>query len=307
MKNIFFLIGPTCSGKTAVSLELAKKYPFEIISIDSMQVYKGMDIGTAKVSLKDRNLVLHHMIDIREVWEEFSVYDYREESLKVIESIFSRGKIPLVVGGSGFYINTLIYGIRESGHSKLLRNNLEREYDELGKDVLYDKLVKLSPEIASNIHKNDKKRLIRGLEIAILGGDKYTPPINELGYNCKLLGILWERSILYGMAEKRVEKMVKSGLFEEVEGLLGKFSKTTSQAVGYKEIISFFEGKFSREDAVNEIKRNTRRLIKKQFTWFKRDAGINWIKAEPGKSVKKIALNIDLFLSKIMNDNNLHL
>ena len=280
---IIFLVGPTCSRKTAISLELSKYFPIEIISADSMQVYKNMDIGTAKATVKERNIVPHHLIDIVETSECFSAYAFRVKALKIIKEILSRNKIPLIVGGSGLYIKALLDGLKKYNSADIkLREALELQVNEQGLKSLYEKLRDLNKNMADKIHCNDKKRIIRALEINTLSKSNLVveeKSLEDLGYSTLLIGLDWDRNELYEAVEKRVDQMIDIGLVDEVKNIAHNLSQTTSQAVGYKEIIAYLNNEMELVKAVVEIKKNTRHLVKKQLTWFRKEQRIKWVKA----------------------------
>ncbi len=290
--KIIVVAGPTASGKTALGIELALQYNGEIVSADSMQVYRGMDIGTAKATAEERAQVPHHMLDVAEPWEDYSVARYVSQAEDCCRDIISRGKLPVIVGGTGLYIDSLISGRDFAAvDSDLgLRERLGREYDELGGEELHRRLASIDPERAAKLPPSDKRRIVRALEIYELTGmtitehDEYTrslPPRFEaapvhLGFK--------DRSLLYERIDRRVDIMVEQGLFKEVEGLLGRGLSpdcTAMQAIGYKEAAQAILGDMIPQEAVALIKLRSRRYAKRQLTWFKRDASalhIDWEK-----------------------------
>lgn len=286
MKKIplIILTGPTAVGKTALSIELAKDLNAEIISADSMQIYEYMDVGSAKVTKDEMKGVVHHMIDEVKPDFPFSVSEFKHRSEKYIEEIANKGKNVLVTGGTGLYLNSLIYNMdfAKSNCNSKIREELENELKENGIDYMHDKLKSLDSEAASRIHKNNTKRVIRALEVC-LDGKKMKDFSNDLKYNEKYLPIIIvlnrDREILYNRINKRVDIMMNNGLLEEVKRLLNMgYDKNliSMQGIGYKEIIKYLEGEYSLEEAVEIIKRDSRRYAKRQITWFKRYENSKW-------------------------------
>lgn len=288
--KIIVIVGPTAVGKTYVSIELAKKLGTEIISADSMQIYKGMDVGTAKINDEEMQGIQHHMIDLIYPDENYSVSDFKTEAEKNIDDILSRGKIPVIVGGSGLYVNSLIYDLDFSNakSNDKLRDYYTYYHQEHGEDALYEKLRKIDPESAEKIHKNNVKRVIRALEVYDITGKKFSETNTDIRkksskYDFILIGLSMDRKSLYERINQRVDKMIDDGLVEEVKALLDKgFEKNliSMQAIGYKEIIEFLEGNITFEEAVNILKRNTRHFAKRQFTWFLKDENVKWFNIE---------------------------
>lgn len=282
--------GPTASGKTALGIELALKYGGEIVSADSMQIYKHMDIGSAKPSKEELNTVPHHMISIVEPTVNYSLNDYVTEARKVIADIHGRGKIPVVVGGTGLYINTLINNIsfNEEKQNPALRRELEKYAKNFGNAALHKRLEKIDPVSAANIHMNNVKRVIRAIEIFENTGITMTEQIEKSKFADKIYrafeyGIHYEREELYSRINQRVDMMIDAGLADEVAYCLklGCTRENTSmQGIGYKEMIDFLEGKCDLKTAAERIKQESRRYAKRQITWFKRN-NITWL--EPGK------------------------
>ncbi|MDD5084550.1 MAG: tRNA (adenosine(37)-N6)-dimethylallyltransferase MiaA, partial [Candidatus Omnitrophica bacterium] len=300
-KKILFLVGPTASGKTEISVKLARRLGAEIISADSMQVYRGMDIGTDKPSSTERRIVPHHMINILSTSENFSVFDFRRRSLDAILKIEKKRRLPLVVGGSGLYIKAILDGLSEQpGASSRLRGRLRRLAAEKGLGFLYSRLEKLDPGAACRINSNDERRIIRALEVYELSKrpltewERRTSPLEELGYEARVYGLLWDRPALYKRVEERVEKMFDAGLVKEARRLFKKrLSQTARQAVGYKELFGYFRGEKTLEEAKEEIVKDTRHLVKKQMTWFRKDNRIRWIEMNGTKSVEDAAGEIE--------------
>lgn len=285
-EQILALVGPTAVGKTKLSLRLAQDLKGEIISADSMQIYKGMDIGTAKASREERDLVSHHLIDIVDPDEEFSVADFQEEVDELIPKIDQQGKLPMLVGGTGLYVKSVIEGFIFPDMEKDwdLRNRLEEEAEEKGTEYVHDKLKEIDPKLADKLHPNDLRRVIRGIEVYRQTGKTSThfkekakerPP----RYDAVKIGLFREREKLYDRINKRVDQMIDQGLIEEVRSLYQQgydLELTSMQALGYKQLINHFEGEYDLEEAIRLIKRDTRHFAKRQLTWFKRDDDIKW-------------------------------
>lgn len=282
MKEIIILLGPTGVGKTTVSIALAKSLKTEIIGADSMQIYRYMDTGTAKPTLEERSLVKHHMIDIVDPWKAFSTGKYIQAVVPIIEELHGKGKIPLVVGGTGLYIKAMTRGIFSgpSADWSLREELLFMEREENG--ILHNLLKDLDPEAALRITPNDTRRIIRAVEVFIKSSSsisemqkKLTMP---LPYEFVKIGLKKDRKELYRIIEKRVDEMIKKDLIEEVKHLLEMNpDRTPMQAIGYKEILLHLRGDISPEEAAKLIKRGTKRYAKRQVTWFKKEEGINWI------------------------------
>jgi tRNA dimethylallyltransferase len=281
MNKVIILLGPTGVGKTGVSILLAKALDTEIISADSMQIYRHMDIGTAKPSPEERSMVKHHMIDIVNPCESYSTGKYIAMITPIIENLHKKGKIPIVVGGTGLYIKAMTRGIFSgpSADWSLREELLSMEREENG--FLYNYLNELDPEAAQRITANDTRRIIRALEVCLKSNTnisemqkKFTQP---LPYDFIKIGLMRVRKELYRIIEKRVDIMIESGLVEEVKTILKiNPDRTPLQAIGYKESIMYLEGKIELEEAIKLIKRATKRFAKRQFTWFKKE-DIHWV------------------------------
>ncbi len=285
-KKILVIVGPTAVGKTYVSIELAKKFNTEIISADSMQVYKYMDIGTAKVTEEEACGIKHHMLDLVYPNEEFSVSEFQKIAEKHIDNLIDDDKLPIVIGGSGLYVNSLLYDL-DFGKVKSdekVKKYYTDFYNEHGTEKLHELLVNIDSEAAAKIHKNNVKRVIRALEVCHITGNKFSEMNTNIRkpsekYNCIIIGLEMDRDILYQRINKRVDIMVENGLIEEVKSLLDKGydrNLVSLQAIGYKEIIDYLEEKTTKQDAIDILKTNTRRFAKRQFTWFKADSNIKW-------------------------------
>jgi len=298
-KLVVFLVGPTAAGKSAVALALARKLKAEIISCDSMQIYKGIDILTAKPTVPHLKMVKHHLVSVLSPTQDYNVARFRKAAVRKMNSILRRRKIPLFVGGTGLYISALVDGIFSlKPASRSLRLGLYRLAREKGSGYLYARLTEVDPEAAARIHPNDTKRIIRCLEVYKTAGE----PISKLRkkrrgladrYTVRIFCLTLPRQELYLRIDRRVEDMFKEGLLEEVRRLLKRgLGKTASFAIGIKEIKGFLEGAYDLEEAKRLIKRNTRHYAKRQLTWFRKDPRIEWIKAARGEPATVIAEKI---------------
>ncbi len=305
--KIIVIVGPTAVGKTYVSVELARKLNTEVISADSMQIYKGMDVGTAKITENEKRGVIHHMIDIVNPDENYSVSEFKNDAEKIIDNLLLKNKIPVIAGGSGLYVNSLIYDLDFSNakSNEKLREYYTYYYKEYGEDALYDKLIKIDPISAQRIHKNNIKRVIRALEVYDITGKKFSELNTDVRkeskkYDCVLIGLSMERKVLYERINQRVDEMLSNGLVEEVKSLIDNgYDKNlvSMRGIGYKEIIDYLEGSMDLEEAANILKRNTRRFAKRQYTWFLKDKNVKWFSMdnldEAGNTVKNILEHIN--------------
>ena len=286
--KVIVIVGPTASGKTALSIELAKKINGEIISCDSMQIYKKMNIGSAKPTIEEMQGIKHYMIDIVEPDERFSVAEYKKRAEQAIEEILLKEKVPIVVGGTGLYADSLIYGIEypDIEFDELFRKKLEQQAStEEGLEELYNRAKKIDSKAIEKISKNDKKRIIRILEIYHSTGKTKTEieiesRKNEVKYDYKVYAIDMDRQILYERINKRVDLMIENGLIDEVKNLLKEYKSfpTAMQGLGYKEVVEYLEGKMTKEEMIDKIKQETRRYAKRQLTWFRKNKNTIWIK-----------------------------
>lgn len=285
--KIIVIGGPTATGKTKLSVELAKKASGEIISSDSVQIYKRLDIGSAKPTKEEMSGVVHHMIDILEPTENFSVADYVERAKDIISDVSSRGKLPIIVGGTGLYISSLVDNVSFSdGETDFsLREELNKKAEEMGASRFHELLCEIDPTSAKNIHPNNVKRVVRALEIYYTTGKTMTEhnAVSKLvpsPYDAKMYALTSDRELIYERINKRVDVMVNDGLFCEVEELLKDGitkDMQSMQAIGYKEIVSYFEGELTKEEAIDAVKQNSRRYAKRQLTWFNRDERFVWL------------------------------
>lgn len=293
---LIILTGPTAVGKTDLSIQLAKAVDAEIVSADSMQIYKYMDIGSAKVTEEEMQGVKHYLVDEIEPDMPFSVSEYKRIAEEYIDEISSRGKNVIVTGGTGLYLNSLIYDMDfgKSDANQELREELNKELEENGPAYMYEKLVSLDKEAAERIHPNNTKRVIRAIEVA-MSGEKMNDFSKDLRYNKKYRPIIIvlnrDRQALYDRINLRVDIMLKNGLIEEVKGLLEKgYTKDmiSMQGIGYKEIIKYFDGEYTLDEAIEIIKRDSRRYAKRQLTWFRRYEDAKWFEIDKFDSAKEL-------------------
>lgn len=304
--KLIILAGPTASGKTSVSIDLAKRLGGEIISADSMQVYKYMDVGTAKISVEEMQGVKHHLIDVLDPKEDFNIVKFQNMVKCSIEEIVKNGHIPILVGGTGFYIQSVIYDIdfNNEDDNSSVRKKLKEEYDAFGADFMHEKLKKIDIVSAQTIHKNNKKRIIRAIEYFLINNEPISSH-NEVQrekkspYDYRFFVLNPLRDILYERINKRVNIMVENGLVDEVKKLreMGLSTANISmQGIGYKEIIEYLDGEVSLETAIENIKQNTRHMAKRQVTWFKREKDVIYVDPFSFESNDKI---VDYMIEKI--------
>ena len=287
---LIILTGPTAVGKTALSIRLAKALDGEIVSADSMQVYRHMDIGSAKITAQEMEGVPHHLIDVLDPWEEFNVAAFQKMALQAMEGIYARGHLPIITGGTGFYIQALLYGVEfeEDPEDSPVRRelyDLARREGERAPHVLHAMLAQADPESASAIHPNNVKRVIRAIEYFRLTGtpiSRHNAAMRkkEADYHFLYYVLTMDRERLYGRIDKRVDQMLSQGLVEEVSRLreMGCCrGQTAMQGLGYKEILDYLDGKCSLDEVVYVLKRDTRHFAKRQITWFKRERDVRWL------------------------------
>jgi tRNA dimethylallyltransferase len=302
LKNkVLVIVGPTATGKTKISIELARILNGEIISADSMQIYKKMNIGTAKPTEEEMKNIPHYMIDMIDIGDNFNVTKYQDMAMKYIKDIISRGKLPIITGGTGLYINSIVeerkYG--ETIESEAIREELEKEAMEKGNEFLYEELKKIDPESTQRIHINDLKRIIRALEVykitqkTITEHQKSSKEKNKK-YDYIIIGLTTDRKTLYNRINERVDKMFEQGLEEEAKEIIEEVSKknTSFQAIGYKEWVDYFNGISTLEEAKEKIKQESRHYAKRQLTWFNKNKDIIWI---------DIKLPMEVIINKIID------
>ena len=300
--KVIVICGPTASGKTALSIELAKKINGEIISSDSMQIYKDMNIGTAKPTVEEMDGIPHYLLDFVSPDTRYSVAEFQKDATEKIEEILKKGKTPIIVGGTGLYVDSLIYGIeyQDIKLDEQYRNQLENIAEQEGLDKLYEEAQKIDPEAMQKISRNDKKRIIRVLEIYKATGKTKTQQElesrQEVKYDYKVFAINMEREKLYDRINRRVDIMIDQGLIEEVENLVKKYKEfpTAMQGLGYKEVVEYIENKVTKEEMIEKIKMETRRYAKRQITWFKKNKQTIWLDGEKDKKD-----NIEIILENV--------
>lgn len=301
--KVIVICGPTASGKTALSIELAKRINGEIVSCDSMQIYKDMNIGTAKPTNEEMQGIKHYLLDYVSPEERYSVANYKKDAKQAIKKIINKGKVPIIVGGTGLYVDSLIYEI-EYNDIKIdeqYRNSLEKIAQTEGLEQLYKMAKDIDPEAMKKISINDKKRIIRVLEIYHATGKNKTQQEiesrkKEVEYDYKVFAIDWEREKLYNRINKRVDMMIEQGLIKEVQDIHKKYNKfpTAMQGLGYKEVMDYYNGKYKKEEMIEKIKMETRRYAKRQLTWFRKNKQTVWLNGE-----NNIQNNIDIILEGI--------
>ena len=300
--GIVVVAGPTASGKSAVAVELCRRIGGEVVSADSMQVYRGMDVGTAKATREEMGGVPHHMLDVADPDVSFSAAMYGEMAERDVEDILSRGLVPVVCGGTGLYIDALTrpMGFARPGDEVIRKRLTEEAEAPGGKERLHERLMRIDPETAGRLSPNDIRRVVRGLEIYELTGKSQTE-LNRLDaekeekYNTFMFALEWPREVLYRRIDLRVDEMIRRGLVEEVRRLMDKglsAGSTAMQALGYKEIAQYLSGEISLEEAADRVKMGSRHYAKRQISWFKRDKRTVWIPAE-GKTAGEIAGEIE--------------
>lgn len=283
-EKLVVIVGPTAVGKTALSLQLAVEFQGEILSGDSMQVYRGMDIGTAKASPEELAVVPHHLIDIVEPDEEYSVAIFQTMARRLISEVNQRGHIPFIVGGTGLYIQSVThaYEFAETAQDVELRERLQRYADLEGVEALHQRLAAIDPITAERLHPNDVKRVIRAIEIYEVTGSRmadYQHRAEQSGYDVAIIGLTMDRALLYERINQRVDLMIEAGLVEEVRVLLDRGFDPNSaamQGLGYKELVPYLYGEITLEKAINDIKQRTRHFAKRQLSWFRRMPEIQW-------------------------------
>jgi len=295
IKTLISVVGPTAIGKTAMAIQLAQHFHTEIISSDSRQFFKEMEIGTAKPSPQELAAAKHHFIDSHSVAKLFSTGDFEQEALKTLEEIFSKNDVAIMVGGSGLYVNALLNGLDEMPEIDLaIREELNKKFEIEGLAAIQLQLAALDPEYFAKVDQNNPQRMIRGLEVFLSTGKKLSSMLSATKkvrpFKVIKLGLNTDRAVLYDRINRRVDLMIENGLVEEVKSLIPYRSYNALNTVGYSEIFDYLDGKTSLADAISAIKQNTRRFAKRQLTWFRRDDEITWF--EPNE-LKKIITYIE--------------
>ena len=273
MNKIIVIVGPTCTGKTKLSIELAKKYNGEIINADSTQIYKNNDIATAKVSLEEMEGIEHHLLSIKELSEDYTVFDYQRDARSCINKIMDKGKIPILVGGTGLYIKSVLYDYKFD-----LENNKKENYEQYNNEELYKKLLSVDPK--TEIHPNNRKRVERALDYYFANNKPISSKekTNKILYDVITIGLTTDRNILYEKINARVNKMLESGLLDEAHRVYesGIRTKAVLTPIGYKELFPYFEGKENLDNAISLMKQNSRHYAKRQYTWFLHQMNVKW-------------------------------
>lgn len=291
MNKIIVITGPTAVGKTKLSIEIAKKYNGEIINCDAVQVYKGLDIGSAKVTEEEKENIPHHLFDIKEVDEEYTIYHYQQDCRKLIKDIQSREKTPILVGGTGLYIKAALYDY------KLSEEKETNTYDNLSNEEIYNELIKLDKDII--IDKNNRRRLIRALNYYKENNESINNnKTDKLLYETLFIGLTTDRSLLYKKINNRVDVMIKEGLLEEVKSFYDKKIRTKPllNAIGYREIYKYFDGEYTFEEAIDKIKQNSRHYAKRQYTFFNHQLPVIWFETDYNNfnnTIEKVSNYID--------------
>ena len=302
-EKVLVILGPTATGKSHCAIEIAKKYNGEIISGDSMLVYKGMNIGTAKPTAEELALVPHHLVDILPPDASFSVVDFKQQAERLITEITARGHLPIIAGGTGLYIKALLegYAFNEAEEDSELRRDLEREATEQGAQVLHERLRELAPQEAERIHPNNVRRVIRALESALQGESVNQYGAAEMPYNALVVGLNMDRQALYARINKRVDLMLEDGLEQEVHGLLeqGVHPDCQSmQSIGYRQMVWYIDAGMPYADAVEKLKQATRNFAKRQLTWYKKMPYIHWLQLDAEPDYAQAVAQIESLLAR---------
>ena len=294
MQEIIVIVGPTGVGKTKLSIELAKRLDAEIINGDSVAIYRGLDIGSAKPTIEEREGIVHHLFDIRDVWEDYSVFDYQKDVRKLIDDINSRGKRIIIVGGTGLYIKAALYDY------KFTEGTVSNDYDDLSNEDLMKKI--LSYDVSIDVHVNNRQRLVRLLN-KLENEEEFSYDKDKALYPIKVIGLTTDRDYLYERINKRVDLMIKSGLLEEVSDLKEnyKFSRILNSGIGYKEFASYFGGDSSLDEVIESIKQDSRRFAKRQYTFFKHQFDVIWYDV----NFKDFSVTINQIYNDIVNKKEL--
>lgn len=309
-EKLLIITGPTGIGKTSLSIEIAKRVNGEIISADSMQIYKYMNIGTAKIKDEEMNAIPHHLIDFLELDEDFSVSDFRERAKVIITKLNTEDKIPMVVGGTGLYINSLVYDLNFTrvASDEAIRSRLEGIKEEFGNEYLLNILREIDPKSAEKINVNDTKRVIRSIEIYEITGKPMSQHNNNFrklneDYDLVIIGLNMDRKELYNRINQRVDIMIEEGLIDEVKSLLSSgYDKNlvSMQAIGYKEIIMYLENEITLDRAIELIKQGSRNYAKRQLTWFRRDDRVKWFNRDEYSDFNELVIDVIDYTNKLL-------
>ena len=290
------IIGPTAIGKTDLAIKIAEFYKTEIVSADSRQFYRELNIGTAKPSSSELSKIKHHLINNKSIHEQYNINDFEKDAIESINSIFKKNKVAVLVGGSGLFINSVLYGLDEIPEiDENIRNSLYSDMDSLGIKTLQEKLKLLDPNSYENIDIDNPRRLIRALEVTIGSGKPYSSFLKKTkktrNFNVITIGLNQDRAELYEKINARVDNMIKDGLIDEVKGLLELKNLKTLNTIGYSEVFKYIDGVYSKDECINEIKKNTRRYAKRQLTWFKSIENVKWV--SPNYDLKDVLNHIE--------------
>ena len=290
------IIGPTAIGKTDLAIKIAEFYKTEIVSADSRQFYRELNIGTAKPSSSELSKIKHHLINNKSIQEQYNINDFEKDAIESINSIFKKNKVAVLVGGSGLFINSVLYGLDEIPEiDENLRKSIYSDMDSLGIKVLQEKLKLLDPNSYDNIDIDNPRRLIRALEVTIGSGKPYSSFLKKTkknrNFNVITIGLNQDRAELYEKINTRVDNMIKGGLIDEVKGLYELKNLKTLNTIGYSEVFKYIDGIYSKDECINEIKKNTRRYAKRQLTWFKSIENVKWV--SPNYDLKDVLNHIE--------------
>ena len=294
------IIGPTAIGKTGLAIKIAEFYKTEIVSADSRQFYRELNIGTAKPSSSELSKIKHHLINNKSIHEQYNINDFEKDAIESINSIFKKNKVAVLVGGSGLFINSVLYGLDEiPAIDENIRNSLYSDMDSLGIKTLQEKLKLLDPNSYENIDIDNPRRLIRALEVTIGSGKPYSSFLKKTkktrNFNVITIGLNQDRAELYEKINARVDNMIKDGLIDEVKGLYELKNLKTLNTIGYSEVFKYIDGVYSKDECINEIKKNTRRYAKRQLTWFKSIENVKWV--SPNYDLKDVLNHIERLIN----------
>ena len=282
MPRLIVIAGPTAVGKTALGVSVCQTLDGEVVSCDSMQIYRGMNVGTAKVSTTEMQGIPHHLLDIVNPTDTYSVAQYQQDALRVIQDIIGRGKVPVMVGGTGLYINAVLYPMTFLDFDPEIRLRIQHDYQLLGAQAMYDRLTLLSPEMAAKLSPNDVKRVSRALELVAIGKAHHTQDMQQPRFDVALYVLSIDRAVLYNRIDRRVDEMINNGLLKEVQDLLSQGVSPQSQAfqaIAYKEFAAYLQKEIGYEEAVQLIKKRSRNYAKRQLTWLRQYPFARWLDA----------------------------